>query len=115
MFLRLLAAACVAIHITACTTLTPVYSGSNRLESTLRVGDEIVLTDNAGRVHQLTIATLSPEQVCDARVCVRVGDIAVVEKREFSAAKTTTLVVTIVAIAALWAYAAALGGLMSWQ
>ena len=115
MIMRLLAAACIALHLAACTTLTPINAGLDRFESLLRVGDEVLLTDRTGKVHPVTVTSLSPEQICHASARIRVADITAVERREISAVKTTFLIVSLVAIVALWAYANALGALMSWQ
>jgi hypothetical protein len=102
-------AAFLAIMCCACTTLKPTE------HATLREGDEIFITARNGDTHAFAITAISPAEICGKVRCVRTDDVGVIEKREFSAVKTTVLVVVIVAVVVLYAYASATASLMSWQ
>ncbi|MBD3647662.1 MAG: hypothetical protein HUJ31_09485 [Pseudomonadales bacterium] len=84
---------------TGCTAYKPVQLESQQLRDQLplgdivRAGDRVRLHMNSGEVHQVVVETLDETEMQTSKGTYRFRDIASIESRDFSRARTTALVV----------------------
>jgi hypothetical protein len=84
---------------TGCTTLRPVDAPREEIQrrivsgSLLKPGDKVRLVTSDGATHDFTVASVDPGQgvVTGGTETVQIADIASLEKRTFSALKTSLL------------------------
>jgi hypothetical protein len=90
---------CVLLVVAGCTTLQPVDAPREEVqrriasESLLKPGDKVRLVTNDGLAHDLTVTNVDSARgvVAGADQSIPIADIASVEKRRFSALKTSLL------------------------
>jgi hypothetical protein len=99
------------VYLNGCSTMNRVDFATAGIASSLKVGDEVFLLSRNGKSREFTVTKLTPDEVCGAGECVRIDEITAVERSEFSAAKTTLLVVAILAVVVLVGLASASPGL----
>ena len=100
----LLWAVVAAAYLSGCSTMNPIMLAIDDVSATLRVGEKISVREKNDAVHQFEITRLTPKEVCGPTACVALRDVASLERSEFSAAKTTGLIlgtVVLIGFAAL--------------
>lgn len=112
MILRLVSAACLPVYLASCSSLAPAALPPDSAEGPLRAADEIVVTDISGRAHRVVVTSADAHQVCHDAGCIPAAGIATIERREFSAVKTTILVVSIIALVVGVSYGVAMASLV---
>jgi hypothetical protein len=101
----------IVCMIGGCTTLRPVANVPSDLSQhfndggVLQPGDRVVITTTAGVRHQFRVSAVHDGVIYGDHDSVPFSEIASVERRESSGAKTTILVVVIVGVVALLAAA----------
>jgi hypothetical protein len=89
----------IGLLAAACTTLRPIDAPREEIQrqimsgGLLKQGDKIRVVTSDGATHDLTVASVDAGQgvVTSEKETVRVADIASLEKRRFSALKTSLL------------------------
>ena len=104
---------CLIVCMTGgCTTLQPVANAPSDLSQhfndggALKPGDRVVITTTSGAKHQFRVSSVHDGVVYGDHDSVPFSEIASVQRRETSAAKTTILVVVILGL--VGAHAAAI-------
>src|SRR5438045_8730155 len=93
----------VALHLSACTSLTTMpYGSADSASNAVRVGDKIVVTTSSGK-HPLEVTSASAEEVCGTGECIRADRIESVQREETSAWKTLGAVAVVVLAIGLFA------------
>jgi hypothetical protein len=96
---------CLIVCMTGgCTTLQPVANAPSDLSQhfndggALKPGDRVVITTTSGAKHQFRVSSVHDGVVYGDHDSVPFSEIASVQRRETSAAKTTILVVVILGL-----------------
>lgn len=100
---------CTALYLivymlTGCTTLQPIANAPSDLSQhfndggVLQAGDRVVITTVTGAKHELRILSVRDGVIYGDHDSVPFSDIASIDRRVFSAAKTTALVVVIAGV-----------------
>jgi hypothetical protein len=103
----------VLINLAACTTLRPIEGTSSELQSRissgglLAAGDRVLIVTTDEKMHKFRVRGLSAGIIEGRRDRVPVDQLASLQKRQFSRAKTWILVGCGVAFTGLIVYAAA--------
>jgi hypothetical protein len=91
-----------------CTTLQPIANAPSDLSQhfgdggVLKPGDRVIITTTSGAKHQFRVSSVHDEVIYGDHDSVPFNEIASVQRRELSEAKTTILVVVIAgAVAAI--------------
>jgi hypothetical protein len=102
----------VVCMIGGCTTLQPVANAPSDLSQhfndggVLQPGDWVIITTIKGAQHHLRVRSVHDDVIYGDRDSVPFSEIASVYRRDFSATKTTILVVVILGVAGAIAYGA---------
>jgi hypothetical protein len=94
----------IVCMIGGCTTLHPIANVPSDLSQhfgdggVLRPGDRVIITTVAGAKHHLRIRSVRDGVIYGDNDSVAFSEIASIDRRDFSATKTTILVVVILAI-----------------
>ena len=98
----------IVCMISGCTTLHPIANAPSDLSQhfsdggVLQSGDRVIITTVAGSSHQLRISSVRDGVIYGDHDSVPFSEIASIERQDFSATKTTILVVAILgAVAAI--------------
>lgn len=95
----------IVCMVGGCTTLQPVRNVPGDLSQhfgdggVLQPGDRVVITTTSGVKHQFRITSVRDATIYGDHDSVPFGEIAVVERREYSGTKTAILVVVILGAA----------------
>lgn len=102
--------------IGGCTTLHPIANAPNDLSEhfgdggVLQPGDRVIIKTVKGVTHRLRVSSVSDGVIYGDHDSVPFSEIASIDRREFSAAKTTILVVVVAgAVGAIAAAASSAG------
>ena len=94
----------IVCMIGGCTTLQPIANAPSDLSQhfgdggVLKPGDRVVITTTSGVRHQFRVSSVHEGAIYGDHESVPFSEIASVERRETSAAKTTILVVVILGV-----------------
>ena len=102
----------VATQLVACTTLRPVETPRGAGIVTVAPGDAVSLTTTDGKRIDLAVTSASHVEICGTGECVRVAEIAKLERRELSVFNTFLLVLAIAVVVVGGLAAAAPAGFM---
>jgi hypothetical protein len=100
-----------ASMISGCTTLHPIANAPNDLSQhfndggILKPGDRVIITTVAGAKHEFRISSVRDGVIYGHEESVPFTEVASIDRRDFSATKTTILVVAIagvVGVIAAW-------------
>ncbi len=97
----------MTVALMGCTTLEPVAGGSTELRQRiaagelLRAGDRVVIRTHDGRKHRFAVTAVGDGNIQGKYEAVPIDEVASVQIREFSARKTTGLVIGIVLVGAV--------------
>ena len=97
----------IVCMISGCTTLHPIANAPSDLSQhfsdggVLKPGDRVVITTLAGAKHELRISSVRDGVIHDDHDSIPFSEIASVDRRDFSASKTTVLVVAIAGVVAV--------------
>lgn len=101
----------IVCMIGGCTTLQPVANAPSDLPQhfgdggALHTGDRVIITTLAGAKHELRVRSVSDGVIYGDHDSVPFSEVATIDRRDFSPAKTTTLVVIVVGVVACLAAA----------
>ena len=113
---RLLGTVVIAAYLSACTTMNPIVTTPSDMSSVLRVGDKVSIQEKNGTRHEFSVVRCTSDEICGPSECVQIPEISVLERQEFSAAKTTGLILGVWGAVALISIARAYGKFFgSWQ
>ena len=96
----------IVCMIGGCTTLHPIANAPSDLSQhfsdggVLQPGDRVIITTVAGATHHLRIRSVRDGVIYGDHDSVPYSEIASIERRDFSATKTTILVVVILGVVA---------------
>jgi hypothetical protein len=99
---------CISLT-TGCTTLKPlgVYAEPQAILTQIKPGDKVRLTTRDGNVREFKLKESTAQQLVGEDEVVNLSDIKDIERREFSAWKTTFLVVgTVILVIIITGYLA---------
>ena len=102
--MRLLAIFCVALHLSACTTVAPLPLEPHALERTLHPGDQVTITDKRGAASHVTVTSVTADGICHADGCIQLTEMDAISRHEPDAARTGAL--TVLAVIGVAAFAA---------
>ena len=89
---------CVTVLLTGCTTMNPVDLATDQsMASVLQPNDFVRVWMRDGRVLELKLTAIEPDALVGAEQRLPLKDVVRVEKRGFSAPRTTLLVLAITA------------------
>jgi hypothetical protein len=92
----LIAIICVTVSLTGCTTLRPVNPTNDKsIVGSLAPNDSVRVWMRDGRVIDLRLTAVEPDALIGEKQRLPIQEIQRVERREFSATRTTLLVVGI--------------------
>ncbi len=88
----------LSFSLCACTTFHPAKLPSSQEETDvssdvyLQSGDRVRIETTDGQVQEFKVVTVTADSVVGKNVTIRISDIASIDSRKFSGAKTTGLV-----------------------